>query len=296
MKASALFLAALLSLAGINAKAQNDTLPKSKKDTTNINLGNTKITIIEDKKGDSKSVTVITDTTIVVDLDSVPNPPDFPMPPTKRKQKPGNVWAGIELGINTLLNSERSFSLTGADAPYSLNYAKSVSVGINVYEYKLPIVKNNFYMSTGFGLEFNNFRFDDTSVKLDPNAKPVTATYDTTRNYTKSKLTMAYLNVPLLFTVAANNKKGKNAFHFSFGAMAGFKYRAHQKMVYFEDGDKNKPKQFDSFNTNPFRFTAMARMGYKHIGVYANYSLNQLFLKAQGPELYPLTMGVSFLF
>jgi hypothetical protein len=99
-----------------------------------------------------------------------------------------------------------------------------------------------------------------------------------------------------LFTISTNNKKGKSAFHISVGAMAGFKYRTHQKMVYFEDGDKRKPKQFDSFNTNPFRFTAMARIGYKKIGVYANYSLNQLFLKAQGPELYPLTMGVSFMF
>jgi hypothetical protein len=37
-------------------------------------------------------------------------------------------------------------------------------------------------------------------------------------------------------------------------------------------------------------------MGYKKIGVYANYALNSMFLKDQGPELYPLTMGVSFLF
>jgi hypothetical protein len=293
MKASAIFLAALLSLAGISAKAQNDTLPNAKKDTTNINLGNTRITIIEEKKGDNKTVTVLSDTTIFVELDSVPN---GEFTPSKRKKKPANAWAGIEIGINTMLNSERNFSLTGADAPYSLNYAKSVSIGLNLYEYKLPIVKNNFYMSTGFGLEFNNFRFDDTSVKLDPKSNPLAVTYDTTRNYTKNKLALAYLNVPLLFTVATNTKKGKNAFHLSLGAMVGFKYRTHQKMVYYEDGDKNKPKTFDSFNTSPFRFTAMARMGYKKIGVYANYALNSMFLKDQGPELYPLTMGVSFLF
>lgn len=293
MKVSAILLAAVLSLAGISAKAQNDTLPKVKKDTTNINLGNTKITIIEDKTGDNKKVTVLSDSTIIVDLDSMP---DMPSEPSKRKKKPAGVWAGIEIGVNTFLNADRNFSLTGADAPFALDYGKSIAIGINLYEYKLPIVKNNFYMSTGFGLEFNNFRFDDTSVKLDPDAKPLAVTYDTTRNYTKNKLAVAYLNVPLLFTVAANDKKGKNAFHISVGAMAGFKYRTHQKMVYYEDGDKKKPKEFDSFNTNPFRFTAMARMGYKNIGVYANYSLNSLFQKDQGPELYPLTMGVSFLF
>lgn len=291
MKALAILLAASLSLAGFGAQAQTDTIPK--KDTTNINVGGTKITIIESEKGGNRSVTVITDSTQIVELDSMP--PMEEIKPSKRK-KPKNAWAGIDIGINTLLNADRSFSLTGADEDFSLNYGKSVAIGLNLFEYKVPIVGNNFYMSTGFGLEFNNFRFDDTSVKLDPNSKPLSISHDTTREYTKNKLALAYLNVPLLFTVSTNNKKGKNGFHISVGAMAGFKYRSHQKFVYYEDGDKKKDKEFDNFNTNPFRFTAMARMGYKNLGVYANYALNPVFLKDQGPELYPLTMGVSLLF
>lgn len=292
MKALAILLTATLGLAGFGAQAQTDTLPK--KDTTNINIGGTTITIVETEKGGNRTVTVISDSTEIVELDSMPPMEEFT--PTKRKQKPRNAWAGVDIGINTLLNADRSFSLTGADEDFSLNYGKSVAIGLNLFEYKVPIVGNNFYMSTGFGLEFNNFRFDDTSVKLDPNSKPLAISHDTTREYTKNKLALAYINVPLLFTVATNNKKGKNAFHLSVGAMAGFKYRSHQKLVYYEDGDKKKDKEFDNFNTNPFRFTAMARMGYKNIGVYANYALNPVFLKDQGPELYPLTMGVSLLF
>lgn len=293
MKTAKLFTLVLLSVLALSLNAQTDTIPAKKADTTNINLGNSKITIIEDKSGDKTHVTVTQDSTIIVDTNELP---DEPGKSVRRNKKMQNVWGGVELGINGLLNADRSFSLTGADAPYSLDYAKSVSVSVNIFEQKIRLVKNNLYLSTGIGLEFNNFRFDNNSLKLNPDTTPLAFTYDTTHTYTKNKLTAAYLNVPLLLTVAANNKKGKNAFHISVGAMVGWKYRSHQKMVYNDGNGKEKPKEFDNFNMNPFRFTAMARMGYKNIGVYANYSLNSLFLKNQGPELYPLTMGVSLLF
>lgn len=298
MKALKLFSVAILSLLALSAGAQADSTKNKKSDTTRIQLGNTNITIIEDEKGNKSKITVANDSNSVFNFnsDSLPSLPEASKSTRRKSKKMQNVWFGIDLGVNTLLNADRSFSLTGADAPYSLDYGKSINVNLNLYEQKVRIIKNNLYLSTGLGLEFNNFRFDNTSVRLNPNASPLDVSYDTTRNYTKNKLALAYLNVPLLLTVATNNKKGKNDFHISFGAMVGFKYRSHQKLVYFEDGKKEKPKEFDNFNLNPFRFTAMARMGYKNLGVYANYSLNQLFLKNQGPELYPLTMGVSLLF
>lgn len=292
MKTIKIIFATAFLLSTLAIKAQTDTLPKAGKDTTKLNIGKTEVLIIEDKK---PGLEVVDSTVEIINSDTIVSIAKRPA----RKKKPTHVWMGLELGVNTLMNADRSFSLTGADQPFSLDYGKSISVGLNLFEKAIPIVKNNFYLSTGIGLEFNNFRFENKSVILNPNATPLTVSYDndtsSTRQYTKNKLTTSYLNVPLLLTFATNNKKGKNTFHISVGAMVGWKYLAHQKFVYVEDGDKKKDKEFDSFNTNPFRFTAMARLGYKHIGLFANYSLNPLFQKNKGPELYPFTMGLTFI-
>ncbi len=292
MKTIKTIFAAAFLLSTIAINAQTDTLPKAGKDTTKLNIGKTEVLIIEDKKPGPE---VVDSTVDIINSDTIVSISKRPA----RKKKPTHVWMGLELGVNTLMNADRSFSLTGADQPFSLDYGKSISVGLNLYEKTIPIVKNNFYLSTGIGLEFNNFRFESKNMILNPDTIPLTVSYYNdsagTRQYTKNKLTTSYLNVPLLLTFATNDKKGKNAFHISVGAMVGWKYRAHQKMVYVEDGDKQKDKEFDSFNTNPFRFTAMARIGYKHIGLFANYSLNPLFQKNKGPELYPFTMGLTFI-
>lgn len=299
MKAIKTILATALLLSAMVATAQTDTLPKAKtgKDTTKLNLGKTEVLIIEERKtvtkdGDSPEVVIEEriDSTVSIAVDSI-----APSVRPAKKKKPSHVWMGFDLGVNGLLNADRGFSLEGNDAPYSLDYAKSISFSLNLYEKAFRIIKNNFYLSTGIGLEFNNYRFENKKVVLDPESSPLAYNIDTTRNITKNKLAVAYLNIPLLLTVAGNNKKGKNTFHVSIGAMVGWKYRTHQKFVYTDaDGDRKKDKEFDSFNTNPFRFTAMARVGYKNIGLFANYSLNPLFQKNKGPELYPLTLGLSF--
>lgn len=299
MKAMKTIIATALMLSALLLNAQSDTIRKvkSSKDTTKMSIGKTEVLIIEEKKvvtdGDDKEAIIEQriDSTVSAVVDSV-----APSVRPAKKKKPSHVWMGVELGVNSLLNADRSFSLDGSDAPYSLDYGKSISVGVNLFEKTFRIVKNNFYFSTGLGFEFNNFRFDNKTVIFNPDADPLTLSYDTVRHITKNKLTASYLNVPLLLTVAGNNKKGKNTFHVSVGGMVGWKYRAHQKVVYTDDdGDKKKDKEFDNFNMNPFRFTAMARMGYKNIGLFANYAINPLFQKNKGPELYPLTIGISLI-
>ena len=65
-------------------------------------------------------------------------------------------------------------------------------------------------------------------------------------------------------------------------------------MLYFNNG-RQKPKQFDSFNINPFRYDAMVRIGWGVINLYATYSMNTLFKEGGGPELYPFAIGITFL-
>jgi hypothetical protein len=68
---------------------------------------------------------------------------------------------------------------------------------------------------------------------------------------------------------------------------------SHTKQVYKSDDVYYKPKTHDDFNLNPFRCSAMLRLGYGKLDLYASYALNGLFKKDEGPQLYPFTVGIT---
>ena len=58
--------------------------------------------------------------------------------------------------------------------------------------------------------------------------------------------------------------------------------------------DYSKAKDFDDFHMQPFKFDATVRIGWGFVNLYATYSINQMFKKDKGPEVYPWTIGITF--
>ena len=56
----------------------------------------------------------------------------------------------------------------------------------------------------------------------------------------------------------------------------------------------SKVKDFDDFYMNPFKWDATVRIGWGFINLFATYSVNTMFKKDKGPELYPWTVGITF--
>ena len=81
----------------------------------------------------------------------------------------------------------------------------------------------------------------------------------------------------------------------SFGVVGSLLLNSHTKVV-VDDNGKKKDKVWNSFYLNPFRASLMAKLGYHDFGVYATYSLTQMFQDGKGPELYPFAAGVTFNF
>jgi len=257
-------------------------------DTARIWWGNTRVTLIDDS----------------IHIYRKPN---------KRK----NHWAGIDLGINGFMNAGNSFDLSNPShfeqtnpkkvtQFMELDYGKSWTVSVNFMEFFIKIKEHHVGFVTGLGTEWNNYELKH-NVRLNPqggsnvfpNVDEYTQNYtwgevDTLYSYSKNRFKTWFVNVPLLLELNTGDNK-KKAFHIATGTIVGMNLQTKMKYKYNDNGDDKKVKDKDSFNTNPFRVSLTARVGYGWFNVFATYSLTPLFENNRGPELYPFTVGVTLL-
>lgn len=210
-----------------------------------------------------------------------------------RQERFDGHFGGFEMGINGFVNSKGNFDLPQDYEFLDLRMEKSINVKLNVFEQNFNLIRNKFGLTTGLGLEWKNYRFKD-NVELVAGEGDIFNNYENiARNYTKSKLVVNYLNVPLMLEFQTNRFSKKNSFHISAGVQAGLRIGSHTKNVYQDDGKKKKMKDRDDFYLNPIKYDLSARIGWGKINLYADYSLNTLFKNNRGPELYPFTMGIT---
>jgi hypothetical protein len=248
-----------------------------------VKVGGVTVEVID---GDSTKVTLGSRTLIVDDDGSVNWRRNF-------KQKFNGHWAGFDLGVNGYVDKDWNINVPKEYDYLTLKYEKSIDVNINIYEQNINLARQKFGMLTGIGLRWNNYRFSN-NVVLSGDSSEIYGYYDYSRDWAKSKLVVNYLTIPLLFEYQTNRYMRKNSFHVTAGAMLGWRYASHTKMLYFDDG-RHKPKDSDNFHLNPFRYDAMFRIGWGIINLYANYSMNTLFKKDSGPELYPFAVGITLI-
>lgn len=254
-------------------------------DTVRIKIGKKAIRIVE--KGANTSVEID-------DYNKIENQEEKNEPASSPKFK--GHWAGVELGLNNFMDINNSLSRSGASDFMDLNTGKSINLNLNFLQYSLGLGTSRIGLLTGMGFEFSNYRFDgDNSIQKNSiNRNIESKPFDT--NLAKSKLTTTYLTVPLLLEGQLFGKDRSDRMYISAGLIGGLKIGSHTKVVYQENGRKQKDKVRDDFNLSSFRYGFTARVGYKALNLYANYYASSLFEKNKGPELYPVAAGVTFVF
>ena len=249
-------------------------------DTMTINIGRKGLKIIESDNGTSVDL---------INLD------DFDEDEGKKKKSRKSFnghWKGLEIGMNNYLTSDYSLTLPAEVQFMELNTGKSWGLNLNMLQYDIGFRTDKIGLVTGLGLEFNNYRFDgENSIVKDPANKIVSLNYEAGTYVEKSKLATSYLTVPLLleFQIPVS---GHKRIHISGGVIGGLKIGSHTKVLYKEDGSKQKDKINDDFNLSPLRYGVTARIGYRALKIFVTYNLTPLFETGQGPELYPISIGL----
>ena len=210
----------------------------------------------------------------------------------REKSEPRPVWSGMEFGINSYLNLDGKLEVPAGYNGLDLRQEKSIAISLNLLQKNFEIAKSNLWFFTGLGLTWNNYRFDN-NVHLSPTS-PITVGRDTVEGvkYEKSKLVVSYLTAPIMFEYFTSRDK-KKAFHVGAGALVGLRIGSHTKQKYEQDGKTYKPKTFDDFNLNPFRYGFRVALGYGGFNLFADYYASTLFKDNKGPSLYPVAVGIT---
>jgi len=277
MKKLILSLLTVFALATLMAQEGQDSLSvktSTKKDTSyTIKWGDKTIIVIDRGDGDVKVKS--TDTLTI-------------------KSKPSqrfNHYAGIDFGVNGLLNSANSVDLGEEGKFMDQNYWGSWSISFNFIDSYIPIAQEKFGITIGMGFEFNKYKLsrDFTVVNFQDSTFGIV---DSAKSIEKNLFKTSMINLPIMFETNLG-KDAEHSFHLAVGGMVSYTLGSKTKQIFETDGEEYKNKSRNDFNTNPFRLSMVGRIGYGNFTFFATYSLTPLFEEDRGPELYPFTVGVS---
>jgi Outer membrane protein beta-barrel domain len=195
----------------------------------------------------------------------------------------------LSLGLNAYGNNETKLAMYNLQE-YDLKPLGSRYVALGFYRGGTLIKGEHVALRVRTGVEFSwyNLMFEgDNVAKIGTNRVefPVnTAALD------KSKLTVSYVNLPLMF-----NTVFRSSFitHIGVGGYAGYRLDSYTKLKTNEGSVKYH--NHNGYYLNNFRYGLSAEIGFrKSLDLFFNYDLNPLFQDQHGPNVNMLSFGVRF--
>ena len=112
------------------------------------------------------------------------------------------------------------------------------------------------------------------------------------RVYRKSNLRSSWLRIPVFLQYGDRN------FAVLAGVVGNVRLGASAKQVYTFP-DSNRRQRFvsrDDFYLQGFRLDTEVRITHRNFGIFASYSLTEMFLNNRGPELNAFSFGATLVF
>ncbi|MFZ9954599.1 MAG: outer membrane beta-barrel protein [Flavobacteriales bacterium] len=177
-----------------------------------------------------------------------------------------NMWRNAPQGIIQQPLKSLGFNLSFFfDRP--LGYSPfALAIGIS---YAVENVQNN-----GVFVYSNNFNTTSIATLQVP--------------YASNRFTSEWFDIPLELRLRT---KKKGPFRLYIGAKAGINITNYHQFI---DHD-TKTRDYRIRNLNTYRYGVYARIGYAMFNIYSYYSLSDMVERGNGPQLAPISVGVSFL-
>ncbi|PID95067.1 MAG: hypothetical protein CSA95_01275 [Bacteroidetes bacterium] len=214
----------------------------------------------------------------------------------------GNLWSQSEALMRKYTNNFDIFTDIWTDVPEGMEI-KAINLGYNISSsYIIPIEGTHFGVLLGLGITGHNLYSNSVQVDVTDASGKRTGEVKFVRldsimpevSYSRNKIALTYAEVP--FEVRYYHEK--SGVKVSTGIRIGFlldshsKYRGDDYLLGSEDVIRFKKK--DLHNVSEYRFTPFVRVGWKWVNVTASYGLTGLYEQNKGPQMHPISLGLSF--
>jgi len=158
----------------------------------------------------------------------------------------------------------------------------------------IPMEKTRMVFSVGAGIGVHNLYSDAFLQKDSLNVYQFVKIkdIDPDLDYKNNKMTVAYMDFPFEFRY-----KHKTGFKIAAGMKFGFVLGSHVKYKgddYLTGGSETIKVKFSNLDhLEKWRYGVTGKIGYKFAELYAYYGLTKIFQKDKGPDLYPVSIGIS---
>lgn len=194
----------------------------------------------------------------------------------------------FHLGLDNYVGSNGNNPANTSD--YDLRPFGSRHIALGWTQNARLIQGRNTALSVRLGLELSwyNFMFDGNNVitKDAIGAVGRVSFPESAEPLQKSKLTVAYLNVPILPTISFRHSA---ITYIGLGGTVGYRLDSYTK-VKREDGGKDRAH--GNYYLTNFRYGLRAEVGIRNFpDLFFNYDLNPLFAEGRGPDLRTISFG-----
>lgn len=204
----------------------------------------------------------------------------------------------VDLGTNNFLANDKFVDDTRV---YAVRPWGSWYVGINsVHRSRLA---KKFFIEWNWGVSWYNFKFENDDVMITTSETGVDFTRSSSDlDYVKSKLTATYINASLIPVLDFGDRTVKprvwdgygTEFRIGIGPYVGYRLASKSKVVYEENGDREKEKDRDRFYLNNLRYGVRLQWGFRSTDFFVNYDLNEMFQQNKGPDVNAVSVGIIF--
>jgi len=197
-------------------------------------------------------------------------------------------WLLFDLGYNNYVNKDFEFVV---EAPYqSMEDIKtwgSWDVNLHMFRSRVNMFKGYVNLNWGLSWEWHNYQYRGNNVAV-PRMDTFTLAESPT-TLKKNRFSTTHLTLPVMLGFETKPWDPDKSFRMGFGYGLGLLVKGKTKIKSEEGTAKIK----DNFNLQaPFRHELNFTMGYGDFNIYASYDVNSMFKEGQGPELYPVSIGL----
>ena len=225
-------------------------------------------------------------------------------------------WAGFELGLGGLFNSGFNMNFPETENYLNINTARSIMLNFNPFEFNLNI-RDHFGLTSGLGFQLNNYYFTDNTMILGDSVKLVAYKIVDVKGSsvtpTVNKLFVAWVNMPILLEYQTNPGYRSSSFHVTLGVIGGVRIGSYTKQRFQESGttyylqnsrdtivgslypDNHILRMHGAYHLNSFKLDATVRVGWSFLNLFATYSLTPMFIRNEGPVIYPWNVGITLM-